>query len=320
MTPQTAAPAVEHDVLLQSLGIVESSPNYRVLHRFRPRASYNEPPTDLGSLRQGLFVDVETTGLDTERDEIVELGLVPFTFDVGRDVIVAAGEPRTFFEQPAKPLTADIIGVTNITPEMVTGHRIPDDEVAAAVDAAGLIIAHSARFDRKMLERRFPVFQRKHWAYSQEEVPWQKFGVAGGALVNIAMSACGVFTEGAHRAAHDCQLGVHVLATAATAFELDDNDKFAPGRTAFSYMIESARKPLRRLRALSSPRWAASWLKANGYRARYVQDDFQYWYKDFPATATPEDIKAAMHACHDDAAADPDVQLISGVDRYSVRV
>lgn len=312
--------ALEHEVLLQALGILESDPDYRVLRRFRPGEWYNEPPADPAVLRVGLFVDVETTGLDTERDEIVELGLVPFTFEVGADRIGALGEAFSFFEQPTKPLMPEIVDVTGITPAMVEGRRIPDDTVANCVSAATLIVAHSARFDRKMLERRFPVFRAKHWACSQEEVPWQKFGVAGGALVNIAMSACGVFTEGAHRAAHDCQLGVHVLATATTAFELDADGKFAPGRTAFSYLIESARKSLRRVRALSSPRWAASWLKAQGYRALYVHDDFQYWYKDFPATASQEEVQAAMQACHDDAAADPDVQLISGVDRYSVRV
>ena len=86
-----SAPAID-DVFLQSLGIVEAHPDYRTLRRFVPREWYSHEDHK-GALAFGLFCDVETTGLDTESDEIIEIGLVPFTFDRKQDVIVKVVEP-----------------------------------------------------------------------------------------------------------------------------------------------------------------------------------------------------------------------------------
>ena len=54
---------------------LEKSPDYRVLRRrLVPRTEYipgNEQPT-----KTGILLDVETTGLDSTRDEIIELDMV----------------------------------------------------------------------------------------------------------------------------------------------------------------------------------------------------------------------------------------------------
>jgi DNA polymerase-3 subunit epsilon len=307
--PSFATPDGPVAILETALRALDASGDYRVLRRFVPQDVYTDEPWNIGeksSARLGLYLDTETTGLDTDADEIIELALVPFVYDAESGVVYRTREALSYLEEAKRPITPEIVEITGITPDMVVGQRIDDDAVNALVKDAAIIIAHSARFDRKMAERRLPCFRDKPWACSQEEVPWRRFGVAGGALLNIAMAACGVFTDGAHRAAHDCQLGVHVLATAEHE-----------GRTAMSYLLESARQPTHRVRALYSPRDAKSALKARGYHALYHGDSFRYWYKDLRPDGL--NVEQEMAWCEAYAFASPDVQLLTARDRYSVR-
>ncbi|HQR88707.1 MAG TPA: exonuclease domain-containing protein, partial [Caulobacter sp.] len=57
---------------------LEASGTYRVLRRLSPHVTVAPPSGQL--TRQGLVVDVETTGLDAARHEIIELAMVPFTY------------------------------------------------------------------------------------------------------------------------------------------------------------------------------------------------------------------------------------------------
>jgi DNA polymerase-3 subunit epsilon len=54
--------------------ILEESPDYRVLRRLVPRTE----PSNGQPARIGILLDVETTGLDTAKHEVIELGMVRF--------------------------------------------------------------------------------------------------------------------------------------------------------------------------------------------------------------------------------------------------
>lgn len=56
---------------------LEQIGDYRVLRRLVPRPSRPGPLVD--GEKMGVLVDVETTGLDHAKDEIIELGMVAFT-------------------------------------------------------------------------------------------------------------------------------------------------------------------------------------------------------------------------------------------------
>lgn len=129
---------------------LDASGRYRVLRKLEPR-SFIAPP-DGTETRLALFVDVETTGLDPARDEIIELAMVPFTYDPdGR--IFEIKKPFQKFREPEKPIPAAITALTGISDEMVAGHKIDPAKVAAFVDGAALVIAHNAAFDRRFVER-----------------------------------------------------------------------------------------------------------------------------------------------------------------------
>ena len=63
-----------------------------------------------------------------------------------------------------------------ITDEMVAGKVIDWAAVSAQVEAADLILAHNAGFDRKFLERACEAFEHKPWGCSNSQVDWAAEG------------------------------------------------------------------------------------------------------------------------------------------------
>ena len=124
---------------------LEAAGTYRVLRKLAPRPAI-EPPAGI-RVRQGLFVDTETTGLDPARDEIIELAMVPFTYGLDGQVY-AVGEPFQQLREPSKSIPAEITALTGIDDAMVAGKRIDPNEVAHAAAPASLVVAHNAAFDR----------------------------------------------------------------------------------------------------------------------------------------------------------------------------
>jgi DNA polymerase-3 subunit epsilon len=130
-------------------------------------------------LRLGLVVDVETTGLDPQRDEIIELAMTPFNYSLDGTVF-SVGDSFQGLRQPSEPIAPEITAITGITNEMVAGQVIDPAEVAKFAAPASLIIAHNAAFDRRFLERFSDVFSTKPWACSFSQVDWAAEGSRGG--------------------------------------------------------------------------------------------------------------------------------------------
>lgn len=231
---------------------LEATGDYRVLRRFVAPSAYATPAPGT-DLRRGLIVDVETTGLDTTNDRIIELGLVAFEFD-GAGHVYAVDPKREWFEDPGVPIPAEAVAITGITDDMVRGQRIDDAAVQQEIDRAHLVIAHNASFDRRMLERRFPAFATRHWGCSLNDVPWAQFGCRGAKLDYLLFQLCSAFHTG-HRAGDDCLATLHVLAMPR------DGDA-----TPLTRLLERARRATVRISAVGTPIETKDLLKARGYR------------------------------------------------------
>ena len=189
------------DLLLDHEGMaaaLDATDNYRVLRRLASRSIIE--PYDGSVTRLGLFVDVETTGLDPSRDEIIELAMVPFTYGVdGRLFNVHHAFEK--LREPSQPLSTKITALTGITNDMVAGKVIDPAEVAAFANRADLVVAHNASFDRRFIERFCDAFAHKPWACSMSQIDWAEEGFEGRKLGYLAMSAR--FFYDRHRAAND---------------------------------------------------------------------------------------------------------------------
>ncbi len=140
-------------------------PTTAVLRRLIPRTEF--APANGQPTRSGILLDVETTGLDRVRDEVIELAMIKFDY-LPDGSITRVADVFTAFNEPSRPIPPEITELTGITDEIVAGHRIDPDAVAAFADDAVIVIAHNAGFDRKFSERYWPVFQHKAWGCSAD--------------------------------------------------------------------------------------------------------------------------------------------------------
>lgn len=242
------------------------SGNYRVLRRLLPRPISVIATNQI--CRTGIILDVETTGLDHQKDEIIEIGILKFDYFPDGSV-AGLRDVLTAFNEPAVPISQDITDLTGITDEMVAGHRIDEAAVSAFVDDAVIVIAHNSSFDRKFAERYWPIFERKAWGCSMTEVEWRKHGFEG-ARLGYLLNGTGFFHK-AHRAVDDCYALLEVL-----AFELP-----TMGAPALSVLLDQVRKNTMRVWAEQSPFDLKDALKRRGYRWSDGSDGRpRSWYID----------------------------------------
>ena len=246
---------------------LEGTGDYKVLRRLLVHDHYDHRLPD-DEIRNGIVLDVETTGLDTNHDAIIEIALVPFTFSSdGR--LFDVGAAYHGFQEPPEPLSEEIVALTGLTDEVLKGQSINLPDLEQAVESAHLIVAHNAGFDRLFSERLSPCFMRKAWACSLKEVPWKAEGFRHASLEYIAYGM-GFFFDG-HRAENDCR----------TALELLSKPLPVSGKTGFDMLLDSARKPTIRVWAEGSPFDTKDQLKRRGYRWSNGDDGrLKSWYKD----------------------------------------
>jgi DNA polymerase-3 subunit epsilon len=279
------------------------SPDYRVLRRLVPRTSF--APSNVPA-KTAILLDVETTGLDQRKDEVVELGMVKFDYlPDGR--IACIKDVFSSFNEPLNPIPPEVIALTGITNEMVAGYRIDEAAVSSFANDAVIVIAHNAGFDRKFAERYWPIFQRKAWGCSATEIEWRKHGFEGSRL-GYLLNGAGFFHQ-AHRAIDDCHALLEIL-----AFELP-----VTRASALAVLLERARKRSMRLWAEQSPFDLKDALKRRGYRWSDGSDGRpKSWYVDVDESKLDDEIaflKSEIYLRD----VEPRVQTLTAFDRFSVR-
>ncbi len=287
--------------------LIEAHPDFSLLRRIPSVTAWRfEGPA--GELRRGVFLDTETTGLDLESDEVIELALVPFDYerDSGRIVAVHHENAFTGLRQPSFPISAESTRIHGLTDADVAGKAIDQDAVARTIADAQLIIAHNAAFDRPMAEKHWSVFAEKNWACSLVDVVWKDEGL-GGAKLDYLLWKQGFFYE-AHRALDDALAGLFLLTQPLPLSK----------RPALAALLERARRPLRAVRAEETAFEQRAALKARGYR--WDAGDGRRAKAWWILTDTPDDEIAWLRAeiYRDDGAIT--VVNVPATRRYSSRV
>ncbi|MEN9843782.1 MAG: hypothetical protein RLZZ612_1611 [Pseudomonadota bacterium] len=187
---------------------LEQHPDYKVLRRLKPRMHF--PAAAQGPCATVLLLDTETTGLEANRERIIELALLRVQVDLSTGQPVGDVQLYDGVEDPGRPIPPAITQLTGITDTQVCGQRLNEAEVARLLDGVDVVIAHNASFDRPFVETRFPAFAHAAWACSWTDVDWKSAGHSSAKLAHLAASS-GWFYE-AHRAEADCHALLAVLA------------------------------------------------------------------------------------------------------------
>jgi len=285
---------------------LEASGEYQILRRLRPHQPIQPPPGT--PTRSGLVVDVETTGLNHDTDEIIELAMTPFTYGLD-GTIYAVGESFQRLREPSKPISPQITALTGLTNEMVAGHTIDPAEVDAFVAPTSLCIAHNASFDRRFVERFNNVFATKPWACSLSQIDWRGEGFEGGKLAYLAQ-ASGFFYE-RHRAMHDCLATIALLAKPLPKSRVP----------ALYHLLTNARLTTWRIYAEHAPYDLKDLLKARGYRwngAPSIQP--RAWYTDLPEEFVPPELHYLRTEIYQSSTIEPRVTRIDAYKRFSDRI
>ena len=133
-----------------------ASGDYKVIERFTPVEQYNDANNDV-EVKIGIFLDTETTGMNSDEDKVIELAMVPFEFDSYGNIYRILPEYNAL-QDPDEPILELITQITGINDEMV-------DEVARILGApheklAGIYI-------NKMLGQKVRKGERLYTLYAQ---------------------------------------------------------------------------------------------------------------------------------------------------------
>ncbi len=246
---------------------LEASPDYRVLRAVTPPERLDALPD---GARVGVYLDLETTGLDHRADRVIELGMVRFAYDLEHDTVLGILDEYAGLEDPGRPLPPEITRLTGIDDAMLAGRRIDDERVRALLEGASVVIAHNARFDRPFAEARLKAFADVHWACSLRDVAWRDEGFESSGLQALVMASGGFFDG--HRGAVDCHAGLYLLARPLPR----------SGERALAALRRNALRRDVRVWAVGSPFDTKDLLKARGYR---WNPDARVWWCDVPEDA-----------------------------------
>ena len=246
--PITSAETLSHDAMARAL---DAHPDYKVLRRLVPRDDWGAVPAS--ETKRVIVLDTETTGLDTKSERIIELAMLSVLVDTATGQPVGPVTTYESFEDPGKPIPPAITEITGIDDSMVRSQRIDDARVAELVQAADLIVAHNAGFDRPFVEARLPVFATRAWNCSFAGIDWKGQG-SGSAKLEFLAHERGWFYD-AHRALVDCHALLQVLAA-----------PLKNGQSGLQHLLQGASATRYKLRATGAPFDAKDALKQRGYR------------------------------------------------------
>ena len=230
-------------------------------------AAWRDQNSDL--IRTGAVVDVETSGLNAEQSQIIEIGLRLFSFNRQTGEVLELLDGYSAFQDPGHPLSDEIIRLTGITDEMVKNQSIDWGKVDTLLSSAQILIAHNAGFDRPFVDRLSEVSRSKIWGCSFKQVNWSSKGFTSQKL-DVLSIYHGFFTD-AHRALNDSDALLHLLS-------------FSDAEQNFPYLREllhNARKVTIQMLAIGAPFESKDLLKAQGYR---WDNGNRYWWKEVDQT------------------------------------
>jgi DNA polymerase-3 subunit epsilon len=161
-----------------------------------------------------VVLDVETTGLNSDRDEVIQIAMRPFFVSPTTGEVSGVKKSIEYFQEPSKPLDPIITQITGFVDSDLKGKSIPWDKVAAILSKCQFVICHNASFDRQWVDK--AIANSGHtvpsdiiWCCSMSQVDWSNVCRASKALE--VLCAWHGFYYDSHNATADVDATLHLL-------------------------------------------------------------------------------------------------------------
>ena len=235
-----------------ALRLCATRDDVRILRRVRPISALANDGPPIGPTRRIAIVDTETTSVDVQTAEVIEIAAAVVLVDDAGE-IRAVEETRRGLRDPGIPIPAEVQRLTGISDDDVAGRGLNVPRWEALLGGSDLIVAHNSAYDAPIVERLLPGIKGHAWACSMREIDWAAHGFDGAKLGHLLMQI-GYFTTG-HRADADVISLAHLLTHRPDGV-----------RPLIAELIARAAQPSLRFEATGAPFDKRHLLKARGYR------------------------------------------------------
>ena len=280
--------------------------DWKLIRKLNLPKQYNEPST--GEIKKGVVLDVEATGLSIGHDDVIQLALLPFEYEVPSGKILSIKKEEAFdgLREPRIPISTEASLFTGITNEMVINKKIESKDVENIINNTDLIIAHNASYDRPMVEQHWNCFKNVSWACTFKSIDWLQEGFSSAKLELLGVNF-GWFYEG-HDAFNDCEACLALLSET-----LPNRDS-----TVFSAVREYASNPTFLIKAIDAPYNKRNILRRKGYKWRPAdQLNGKVWWTE---TKNYEEEVKWLHDEIYNRKINIPIKQISALNRYSDRI
>lgn len=183
-------------------------------------------------LSRAIVVDVETTGLNPDRDEIVEVALILFVLEKNSGYVISTIDEYSGLREPSFSIPSSVSAIHGITDRMVKGAHLNYAKIRTLIAQTSFFVSHNAEFDYSFLVRLFPEISEKPWLCSMRQINWRRFGYYSRKLEHLLIMHR-IPVDTLHRAKDDCYALLALL-----------NQPTIEGKTYLWELLQHFRNPL----------------------------------------------------------------------------
>lgn len=183
-----------------------------LVHRAQARKRKAAAPKAAEGCALVAIVDTETTGL-AQRDEPIAVAVLLAEVALPKGDVVRVVDQYHGLREPAVPISAGAQAVHGLTLTDVRGHYLDTDRVQRLLDAADMVVAHNAAFDRRMLRKVLMRADRLPWACSMLALRRHWDQRTGRRSLDAICAALAITRPAPHNALKDCHALLQVLGT-----------------------------------------------------------------------------------------------------------
>lgn len=248
------------------------------------------------SVHRVIFIDFETTGLDTENDIAIEIGMAEAYVDVTTGEIYQVRRAYSALNDPGVPLDPVVKEVTGITDEELAGQSFDLEEIESFITLNGthnpIMAAHNADYDEAFFNRLLPSLSDLPWVCTVNDMHWPEGEEPLSRKQEVILLQSG-YRYNAHRALEDCLALVWMCYLYADIF-----------KHALSLSKESRYEVF----AVQFPFDCKDWLKRPDVNFRW-DPTAKVWSKKVKGDSALVDTQEQLADLYDSAGASPELMV-----------